>query len=62
MWARAVMKNRLLSQVFEYIVVCQFERWDPYSSQRSGKIPMSIGITILKGSNAPMMTGQVNIC
>ncbi len=35
------------SQAFGYIIVCQFERCDPYNSQRSGKMPVPIGITIL---------------
>ncbi len=43
-----------------YIIVCQFERCDPYNNQRSGKMPMSIVITILTGSDAPMMTAQVS--
>ncbi len=38
-----VMKNRL----FWNIIVCQFEICDPYNNQRSGKMPMSTGITIL---------------
>ncbi len=54
---RAVMKNRLLWN----IIVCQFEICDPYNNQRSGKMPMSTGLTILTGSDAPMMTAQVNI-
>ncbi len=27
------------SQAFGYIIVCQFERCDPYNNQRSGKMP-----------------------
>ncbi len=58
MRVRAVMKNRLLwKSGIGYIIVCQFERCDPYNNQRSGK--MSIGITILTSSDAPRMTEQL---
>ncbi len=59
MRVRAVMKNRLLWKSGIYIIVCQFERCDPFNNQRSGKMLMSIGITILTGSDAPMKTAQV---
>ncbi len=49
------------SQAFGHIIEYQFERCDQYNNQRSGKMPVSISITILTGSNAPMMTAQVNI-
>ncbi len=50
------------SQAFGYIIVRQFERCDPHNNQRSGKMTMSIGITILTDIDAPMMTARVNIC
>ncbi len=31
-------QNHALHQAFRYIIVCQFERCDPYNNQRSGKI------------------------
>ncbi len=64
MWVRAVMKGRLLWKsgiLLNFCRLCQFERCDPFNNHRSGKMPMSIGITILTGSNAQMMITQVNI-
>lgn len=47
-------------QVFGCIIICQFERCDPYNNQKSGKMPVSTGITILTGRDVPMIA-QVNI-